>query len=223
MVGVPSAAVLLLLPVGAVFAIPVLLRTAPLFRRDGVPGALPAGWMAPGAFIGRAVVILAVLCVLALVFSRAPAAAPRRGLAAIGLVLHVSLVSLAAIDWVLSLQPGLASSAIGLLLITSQLGVAACLAAFVGAVATRRGAAAAGGSLLAVLLATWAALHFVQFLVVWSANLPDEVVWYLDRLPGLGIPAIWFAVAAAAVAFTLLPPPPAAFPPCWPAWRPCCC
>ena len=193
-----------LLPVGAVFAIPVLLSTAPLFRRADLPRALPEGWMAPGVFIGRAVLILAVLSVLALLFSRAPRGAPRRGLAAVGLMLHVSLVSLAAIDWVLSLQPGLASSAIGVLLITSQAGIAACLAAFVGAVATCKTDTAPGGVMLAVLLAVWAAVHFIQFLVVWSANLPDEVVWYLDRLPGLGGGVIWFAVAASVIALALL-------------------
>ena len=195
---------LLLLPVGAVFAIPVLLSTAPLFRRADLPRALPEGWMAPGVFIGRAILILAVLSVLAVLFSRAPRDAPRRGVAAIGLVLHVSLVSLAAIDWVLSLQPGLASSAIGVLLITSQLGIAACLAVFVAAVATPRGDSAIGGAMVAVLLAVWAGMHFIQYLVVWSANLPDEVAWYLARLPGLGGGVVWFAVAASVIALALL-------------------
>ncbi len=197
---------LLLLPAGAVFAGPVLLTTGPLFRRAGLADALPAAWMAPGAFIPRAVVILAVLSVLAVLFSR-PAAAPRRLLATVGLTLHVGLVTLAAVDWVLSLQPGLNSTAIGLLLVTSQLGIAACLGAFVVAVAVRRGTAAPGGVgvLLAVLVAAWAALHFFQFLTVWSANLPAEVTWYLDRVPGLGAPFVWFAAAAAAIGLALLP------------------
>ena len=197
---------LLLLPVGALFALPVLFSTAPLFRRPSVANPLPADWMAPGAFIVRACVILVVLSVLAVLFSR-PTAAPRRLLSAIGLMAHLSLVSIAAVDWVMSLQPGLNSSAIGVLLIASQLGVAACLAAFVIAVATPPGAPVprAAGSLLAVVLAIWAALHFMQFLVVWSANLPAEITWYLDRLPGLGGPFIWSAVAATVIGIALLP------------------
>ena len=195
----------LLLPVGSVLALPVLFSTAALFRRPDIDSPLPAAWMAPGFFIARAVVILAVLSVLAVLFSRTPAA-PRRGLAMLGLALHVCLVSLAAVDWVLALQPGIGSSAFGVLLMASQLGVAACLAAFLLAVNTRGAAPLSGlGLLLAVLLATWAFLHFMQFLVIWSANLPHEVTWYTARTPGLGSFTVWFGVAACVVALGLLP------------------
>ncbi len=195
----------LLLPAGSVLALPVLFRTAALFRRPDIVAPFPAAWMAPGFFIARAVAILAVLSVLALAFSRTPAA-PRRGLALLGLALHVCLVSLAAVDWVLALQPGIGSSAFGVLLMASQLGVAACLAAFLLAVNTRGTASLSGlGLLLAVLLAAWAFLHFMQFLVIWSANLPHEVVWYAARTPGLGSFTVWFGVAACVVALGLLP------------------
>ncbi len=197
---------LLLLPVGALLAIPVLLRTAPLYRRPDLPDALPAAWMAPGFFIARAVVILVVLGLFAVMFSRAPRRAPRRGLAVLGLVLHVSLVSVAAVDWVLSLQPGLGSSAIGLLLIASQVGVASCLAVFVLAVGTRDTEMPAGlGMLLTVALAAWTFLHMIQYLVVWSANLPKEVTWYQARAPGLGGAMMWFAAAAIVVGLAVLP------------------
>ena len=195
----------LLLPAGAVLSLPVLLSTASLFRRPGIDAPLPAAWMAPGFFIARAVVILAVLSVLAVLFSRPPAI-PRRGLAMAGLALHVCLVSLAAVDWVLALQPGIGSSAFGVLLMASQISVAACLAAFLLAVNTRAAGPLSGlGLLLAVLLATWAFVHFMQFLVIWSANLPHEVVWYTARTPGLGSFTVWFGVAACIMALGLLP------------------
>ena len=196
---------LLLLPAGSVFAIPVLMRTQTLFRRPGVADPLPADWMAPGFFIGRAIVILVVLSLLAVLFSRTPGA-PRRGIAVLGLLLHVSLASVAAVDWVMALQPGLGSSGFGLLLISSQIGVAACLAAFLLAVRTRGVLLPQGlGVLLAVLLAGWGFLHFTQYLVVWSANLPKEITWYQARTPGFGIPMVWFAIAATLIAVATLP------------------
>ena len=116
------------------------------------------------------------------------------------------LVSVLAVDWLLSLQPGLGSSGIGLLLITSQIGVAASFAAFVTATGTRGAVLPAGmGLLLTALLAAWGFMHIVQYLVVWSANLPAEVSWYLARQAGLGIPTIWFAVSALVLAFCVLP------------------
>lgn len=189
---------LLLLPVGAVLAIPVLARQASLSGH--AVHALPAAWMAQPAVTLRTVAILVLLSLLALVFSRAPRA-PRRGLAVAGLLLHIPLASVAAVDWVLALQPGLASSGIGLLLIAAQAGAAACLAAFVLAAGTRGRVPQSAGILLAVLLAAWAFLHFIQFLIVWSANLPDEIVWYQARSGGI----VWFGVAAVALGLALLP------------------
>ena len=195
-----------LLPVGALFAIPVLFSIGPLYNRADLADPLPAAWMAPGFFVARTVAILVALSFFAVTFSRSPRRGPRRGLAILGLVLHVSLVSVAAVDWVLSLQPGLGSSAIGLLLIASQVGVAACLAVFVVAVGTRGAEAPAGlGMLLTVALATWTFLHMIQYLVVWSANLPKEVTWYQARTPGFGGAMVWFAVVATALGLAVLP------------------
>ncbi len=195
-----------LLPVGALLAIPFLLGTGVLFHRADQARALPAGWMAPGWFVGRTILILVVLSALALLFSGAPRRRPRRGLAIFGLMLHVCLLSVAAVDWVLALQPGIASSEMGLLLIASQLGVAGCLAGFIVAVGSRENTGQpALGPLLASLLGVWAFLHFVQYLVVWSANLPDEIVWYQARTPGLGGFTLWFAAAAVTLGLALLP------------------
>lgn len=194
-----------LLPVGALLAIPFLLSTGVLFRRAGMAHPLPASWMAPGWFISRTIIILLVLSALALAFSFAPSR-PRRGLAVFGLIVHVCLLSVAAVDWVLALQPGIASSEIGLLLIASQIGIAGCLAGFIVAVGSRgRTETDTLGPLLASLLGAWAFLQFVQYLVVWSANLPDEIVWYQARTPGFGGFTLWFAFAAVTIGLALLP------------------
>jgi hypothetical protein len=46
------------------------------------------------------------------------------------------------------------------------------------------------GNLLMMYVMTWAYLAYVQFLIIWAADLPREIAWYLPRdTPG------WRAVA----------------------------
>lgn len=40
------------------------------------------------------------------------------------------------------------------------------------------------GKLLLALVMLWAYLNFAQLLITWSANLPDEIVWYIKRWNG---------------------------------------
>ena len=197
--------VLLLLPVGAVFGVPVLFAAAGLFGR-GAGHGLPGWWVAPWFLAVRAVVILAVLVGLALVFSRTPGR-PRRGLAGFGAILYVAAASIAAVDWVLAVQPGLGSSVIGVVLVMAQAGLAAALAGFVLAVRTPPGERASHGValLLAVLLAGWGFVHFIQFLTVWSADLPEEAAWYLPRVTGFGGFGVGFGAACIVLGCAVLP------------------
>ena len=194
----------LLLPVVSLCAIPLLLRPE-LYRRPQLDGSPLPDWATPSALHTRMIVILVVLSLFAVWFSRTPAR-PRRALAVLGCMLHVCLVSVAAVDWVMALQPGLNSSAIGLLVIMSQLGTASCLLAFVLAVRSRTRFGDQGlALLLTAVLAVWGFLHFIQYLVIWSADLPKEVAWYQARLSGLGIAAVAFAAVATFVALAVLP------------------
>jgi len=208
---VPLRRVLALLPVAALLAIPVMVRAAALYGREtlarqGFSG--DPGWMAPGFLIVRMVVILLVWTGFAVVFARPPAnGVARRGWAIVGLMLHAVLGTLAAVDWVMSLDPGLGSSAFGLLLIAAQAGAALSAAVLLAAI-PRDGAPlpATVAALMLVLLGSWVFLHFVQFLVVWSADLPGEIVWYQRRSAGLGAAAVWFGFAVAVLALALLLP-----------------
>ena len=196
---------LLMLP-GALLAIPLMLAMPSLFDRPGVAGALPAAYADPQARLLRMLVMLATWCVFAFIFCRAPARGPRRGWAALGLMLHLVLASVAAVDWVMSLEPGLGSSAFGLLFMASQAGIALCLAVFLLSVMSRTALPLEVPALMGAVLGAWIFLHVVQFLVVWSANLPDEVVWYLRRTDGLGAPAVWWMAAAAVLSLAALLP-----------------
>ncbi len=196
---------LLLLPAGALFAIPVMLDAVPLYHRPGLAEGLPGWWMEPRFLLVRMAVMLLVWTGLAMVFCRTPRHGPRRGRAVVGLLLHLPLGSLAALDWLMSLDPGLGSSAFGLLVIMAQVGTALCAAVFVLAVSTEGQALPDEiAPLMAAALGAWMFLHFIQYLVVWSANLPGEIVWYQSRTLGLGAPAVWFGFAAAVLALAAL-------------------
>ncbi len=196
---------LLLLPLGAILAVPLMLRADLLYHRAEMPKAL-AAWMATPSLIVRMAVMLVVWSGLALLLARPPRDQPRRKLAGLALVLHSVMASVAALDWVMSLAPGLGSSAFGLMLIAGQVVTATCAGLFVLALRSGgRRLPALPGLLLACLLGGWAFLHFAQYLVVWSANLPAEIVWYQQRSSGLGRPLIWAAAAAALLGLVLLP------------------
>jgi hypothetical protein len=51
------------------------------------------------------------------------------------------------------------------------------------------------GNLLFTFLVIWAYMTFFQFMLIWIANLPYDVIWYLPRLEGG-----WQAVACVLVA-----------------------
>lgn len=195
-----------LLPLGLLAALPLLFGLSSLFARPDLPGALPRWWTEPATVVFRDGAVLIVLSLLAIVFWMVPRR-PRRVLAAFGLLLSLVLGTVLAVDVVLAPQPALGSSLAGLLLIAGQMALAGALAGLVLAVGTDASARLPGttGLLLGLLVAAWLFLQFAQFLVVWSANLPAEAAWYLDRLAGIGTAVIAFAALAAVAAIALLP------------------
>jgi hypothetical protein len=48
-------------------------------------------------------------------------------------------------------------------------------------IARRIGRRAAYSALLPSTILLWAYLHAMQYIVIWSGNIPDEAVWYLKR------------------------------------------
>ena len=135
---------------------------------------------------------------LCLAAFRPPEGAPRVGLCTGGLALHAAIATLAATDWVASLAPGLHAAGFGLLLMTAQIGIALSAGLLLASVKPARAA-------LLLLLASgcWALLHTIQYLVVWSADKPGEIVWYIDRGNTLGVAAVWLGVAGLAACLAL--------------------
>ena len=118
-----------------------------------------------------------------------------------GLVLWALAVTFAAVDWAMSLEPHWFSSMYGVLFMAGQ-GVSGLATAIIAAITLRRYTHWPQsltrdrlndlGNLLLAFVMFWAYVSFMQFLIIWSANLPEETPWYLHRSAGL-----WSAVAIA--------------------------
>ena len=122
-----------------------------------------------------------------------------RRVAAGGLILYAITMTLAGTDWVMSLDPHWYSTIFGFLLIGGQ-GLLALAFVIVVSGWLRHLPAFGGlltpdrfhdlGKLLLAFVILWAYFSFSQYLIIWSENLPEEILWYVHRAS----PA-WQAVA----------------------------
>lgn len=107
---------------------------------------------------------------------------------AAGLILYALVASLAAVDWLMSLQAGFVSSVFGLLLIARQLldGLAfagLCVLCWNVVLLPARQCVLLRG-LLVSALAFWIYVQFMQYLIIWSVDLAHETAWYRVRETG---------------------------------------
>jgi hypothetical protein len=212
-----------LMPVAAVLMIPVLLWPGSLFGwASGHGFSTPFGrsWMGHTAVVIRSIVYFAVWMVLALLFVRPPsldAVEGRRGLAAAGLFVYLVTATLASVDWAMTTEPDWFSAEYGLLFIGTQVAIAISVALLLAGSAWRRATSEAAGSFLLLAVAVWLFLQFMQFLVIWSADKPSDISWYLDRSDAGSRLVAGVIVLIAAVPLALLLAPrgqrhPAAIP-----------
>jgi hypothetical protein len=189
----PLLAAIRVLPLLALLLLPILFGMAWLYpwTQAAVPGdthiAQQRWYLDPPFFVLRAVLCFAAWLWLAHGLRRRlrdpqrDASLPR--FAALGLIVYLLTVSVAAVDWIMSLVPAWHSSIFGLIVATGQLLAAAALG-----VCCRAGDCASPsrpgdlGSVLLVLVLAWSYLAFMDYLTVWIADLPGETVWYLPRL-----------------------------------------
>jgi hypothetical protein len=191
----PWIAAARLVPLNALLFLPLLLGLQRLYPWMD-PGrseafAAKAWWLNEPFFLVRAALYFAVWSWLAwrwlAIARREPTIRPPalRRLSALGLIVYGLTVSLAAIDWIMSLMPQWYSTAFGLLIGTSQmlsamaLGVAAC--AYVRDERATSSTLLDFGNLLLAYVMTWAYLAFTQFLIIWAEDLPHEIAWYVPR------------------------------------------
>lgn len=184
----PLRAGMSLLPLLAVLLLPLLVGAHalyPWFADDGTTLPAQRWYLDAPFFFVRAVVCFAIwLLLMHGLRKRLDAAVDLQRFAAIGLILYVLSVSVAAVDWIMSLVPAWHSSVLGLIVVISQLVAAAALA--IRGVTIRDDGTASQqrdlGNLLLMLVLAWAYLAFMDYLTAWIADLPADTAWYLPRL-----------------------------------------
>ena len=224
-IAAPLRAAIGTIPLVAVLFVPLLFGLQHLYpwaRPDAV-AASPllqekAWYLNRVAFAVRSIAFLLIWSAMAwrigvLEHPQRQSGPPRAGnlyhLSIAGLIVYTLTITLAAVDWIMSLTPEWYSTTFGLLT-----GVAQALAGFAFVVAwvalrsTRgRAAQAVGpatlndlGNIALTLVLTWAYLAFTQYLIIWAEDLPHETIWYLPRvqsswrLLGLGLIVFHFAL-----------------------------
>jgi hypothetical protein len=175
-------------------------------------------------FLVRAALYFAIWCGLAFVLSKWSLEQDRTGdpalgvrmqrVSAGGLVIYVLSMTFASIDWAMSMEPHWFSTMYGFLFVIGQaimgLAVAIVVARRLSTEAPMSGVFHAGhfhdfGKLLFAFAMVWAYFAFSQFLIIWSANLPEEIPWYQHRLHGgWGILAVALVLVHFVVPFAVL-------------------
>ena len=122
-----------------------------------------------------------------------------------GLVLYVASVTFMSVDWIMSLDPHWFSTIFGVLTLGGQglstmAFVILILAILVKFQPMSQVANAEKfhdhGKLMFAFVMLWAYFSVSQLLIIWSANLPEEIPFYLERLHGA-----WYPVSVAVLLF----------------------
>jgi hypothetical protein len=107
------------------------------------------------------------------------------------LVFFVLVVSFAAIDWTMTLDPHWFSTIWGFLYVAgwalSCFSFAVVILAYLSDKAPMNRILGKRhfhdiGKLMLALVMVWAYFNFSQFLIIWSGNIPEETVWLLTRM-----------------------------------------
>jgi hypothetical protein len=177
-------------------------------------------WLNPTGFVARYVIYFALWLLIAGLLNKwsreedatgNPALSDRMSaLSAPGVVVWALVVTGAAVDWVMSLEPYWYSTIYGLLFI-----VISALAAFSFTLFVLRMLSdyppvkdSVGpthyndlGNILLAFVMLWAYLSFDQLLIIWAGNLKEEIPWYVER--GFGG---WAPIGVALVVFHFFVP-----------------
>jgi hypothetical protein len=198
------------LPLFAVLFVPIALGMPELFHWTD-PEALAhdpllaakQGYLNTGFFLVRAAICLGAWTLLSWWFlaqsrrqdqSGDPAITRRSVVvSAPALLVFAITVSVAAMDWIMSIDPHWFSTIFGVYYFSGSLvGFFAFLAILTTAL-TRAGLLGDTvtaehfqdiGKLLFAFTVFWAYIGFSQYFLIWYANIPEETIWYLHRTAG---------------------------------------
>jgi hypothetical protein len=186
---VPLTGAAALLPLTGLLFIPVLIGIPWLYpwanhSFDPDPGSFKAIYLSPWFFALRTVAYFVLWSAIALWVRRVwarPQEMVRAGSA--GLIIYALTVSLAGVDWIETLTPKFHSSVYGLLFLTFAMLAGLAFGIVMVTLRQKRRRVWDGyGAILLTALLIWAYLHAMQYIIIWSGDIPEEVDWYLRRL-----------------------------------------
>ncbi|BCS31138.1 hypothetical protein TBR22_A03380 [Luteitalea sp. TBR-22] len=177
---------------------PILRHKAPYLNQSG--------------FIVRAVAYFAIWSGLALMLARWSAQQDTQSfpldrfnkIAGPGVLILGLTVTFASVDWVMSLDPHWFSTLFGLWFLVGMALTALAFSIVVASLIHNNVHVAKAlstdrfhdyGTLLYAFIMLWAYLSYSQFLIIWSANLPEEIPYYLRRF-GNGWQGITLVIVA---------------------------
>jgi len=194
------------IPLLGVAFVPIALGVGKIYpwaRPDAVREGFRGLYLTTNGFIARAAIAFVLWSALALIFSRLSlrqdetgGSALRRQMRAVaagGVCLHVLLMTFCAIDWLMSLNNGWASTIYGFYVIVVQVISALAFVILVSLFLATRAPLEGRfrsvhfhdyGKLLLAFTMIWAYFAVSQFLIIWSGNLPEETSWYMGRMIG---------------------------------------
>ncbi len=166
-------------------------------------------WLTPSFWLGRAVIYLAIWCLLAAGLvgysrrqDRGEGFGPTLGnirLSAISLVLIGISFTLASFDWLMALSPMWYSTVFAVYQFTGMIQAALAAMIILGVVLRAPGRPLHGvftaehlhdlSKLLLGFSCFWLYLWFSQFMLIWYTNIPEESSYFVPRMSGVWIGA----------------------------------
>jgi hypothetical protein len=217
------------LPLMLILFIPIIFGlkqiypwTNPRFMNETQALQQKAHYLNPSFFVMRAAIYFAFWSLLALTLNwlsleqdRTAQTRIRKQLQMIsgpGLAFLIISITFAAIDWVMSLEPGWSSTIFGLIFVASwSLSALAFTIIAMSWLSQRPPMDRVAhprhfqdwGNLLLTLVMLWTYFAFSQYLIIWSGNLVEETTWYVARKHG-GWGVIALAIVILQFAFPFL-------------------
>jgi hypothetical protein len=201
------------MPLFVVLFLPILAgmrRIFPWVDPSGLPEELrksiehKAPYLNPAAFVVRAAVYFALWIVVSHLLRRwslrqdqeggLALSRRQRALGAGSLPFLAFTMTFAAFDWMMSLDPRFYSTIFGVYWFAGSF-VCAFAVVIIAATVTRADPTGFGhhmnadhfhalGKFLLAFVAFWGYIAFSQFMLIWIANVPEEVPWYILRING---------------------------------------
>jgi hypothetical protein len=204
------------LPLALLAFVPLLFGLGAVFPWTADPGTLSLtaqhklAWLnGPGVvlrFIVCAVLWLAIALLIGVWGERVRWRARWRGaVSGIGLGVHSLVFTAFVTDWMMSIEPEFYSTIYPMLVASEELVLVLAAVLLIPGMARRRGGTPRSslGQDLAKLLVSavlgWAYLAFMQWVIIWAGDLPDEIGWFLVRMNNGWQVVLWAIVVLALI------------------------